>query len=238
MPDGEKRDISDVLAKKSKTNDDYKFLFSQTGLGKSAIEELMAEGKTDEIYEFSEQYFAPCDYDTEYIAFPFVATEVKTSRPTKIVPLKRGDVLVSLTTRAMGYRHGHAGMVLDDETGKTLEHMVIGETSAYGRTYSWKYYPTFAVLRHKNPQIALKAAEYAEENLIGISYNPFAGIIKKDKQDENPISSSQCAHLIWQAYKVVGADIDGDGGFMVLPGDFLKCEDFEIVQIYGINPYR
>lgn len=234
-PTWEKSDIGAVLDKEIKTKEDYAFLFSQTGLGKSAIDALLKEGKRDEIEEFSRQYFEEAEYETEMIFFPIVMTEQKKGALLKVAPLERGDVLVSLTTHTLGFRHGHAGMVLNGETGEILEHFVLGETSKTGRVYSFRGYPTFAVLRYKEKEIAKAAADYAEENLVGIPYNPLAGIIKKDKSDENPISSSQCSHLVWQAYRAVGADIDGNGGFLVLPKDFLKCRDFEIVQIYGIK---
>ncbi len=231
-----KQDISATLDKENKTKEDYAFLYSQTGLGKSAIDTLLKEGKKAEIEEISRQYFEEAEYETEIMFFPIVMTEQKKGAPLKVAPLERGDVLVSLTTYTLGFRHGHAGMVLNGETGEILEHLVLGETSKTGKVYGFRSYPTFAVLRYKDKAVAEAAADYAEENLVGIPYNPLAGIIKKDKSDEKPISSSQCSHLAWQAYKAAGADIDGNGGVLVLPKDFLKCRDFEIVQIYGIKP--
>lgn len=235
-PTWEKQDIGAVLQKVNKTKEDYAFLFSQTGLGQSAIEDLLKEGNIEEIKDFSRQYFDKVEYETEMMFFPIVMTEQKKGAPIKVAPLERGDVLVSLTTHTLGFRHGHAGMVLNGETGEILEHFVLGETSRTGRVYGFRSYPTFAVLRYKDKTVAAAAANYAEENLVGIPYNPLAGLIKKDKSSEKPISSSQCSHLVWQAYKAVGADVDGNGGVLVLPKDFLKCRDFEIVQIYGIKP--
>lgn len=235
-PKTQKQDIGAVLEKEEKTKSDYDFLFSQTGLSKSAIDELLENGKEKKIYEISEQYFSSGSYEREAIFFPIVAAEQRTDGAAVLAPLKRGDILISLSTHTLGFRHGHAGMVLNGKTGEILEHFVIGETSKKGRAYSFRCYPTLAVLRFKDQKVANAAADYAEENLIGIVYNPLAGIIKKDKSDEEIISSSQCAHLVWQAYKAVGVDIDGNGGRMVLPADFLKCKDLEIVQIIGIKP--
>ncbi len=236
-PKWDKQDILSVLSKENKTEKDYEFLFEQTGLGKSAVNDILKEEGKEALLEFSEQYFEEAEYEREMIFFPVVMTEQK-GILTKIAPLKRGDVLVSLSTYTMGFRHGHAGLVLDGDTGTILEHFVVGKASKKASIYNFGYYPTFAVLRHKDKDVAKMAADYAEKNLIGVDYNPLAGIIKKDKSDENPISSSQCSHLVWQAYKAIGADIDGNGGILVLPGDFLKCKDFEIVQIYGIKPPR
>lgn len=238
VPDWKREDISEVLEKEKLCKEDYNFLFAQTGLGKDAIDDLIKSGKRAKIYEFSEQYFEEAEYKKDFMLFPFIATELKTESLTEIAPLRDGDILISLTTYTMGYRHGHAGIVVDAETGTTVEHTVFGERSDYGNADTWRDYTTFAVLRYKDSRTAKRAAEYAEEKLLGIFYTPLAGFFKKDKQDENPISSSMCSHLVWQAYVAAGADIDGDGGNMVMPSDFLKCPDLEIVQIYGIDPKR
>ncbi len=234
-PKGKRQDIAYLLDKEKLNKEEYEILFSQTGLGKSAIDEMLEKGEREKILVFSRQYFEKAEYERKFLFFPLVITEEK-GIATAIAPLKRGDVLISLSTHTLGFRHGHAGMVLNGKTGETVEHFLIGDTSKKGKIYNFSYYPTLAVLRYKDKEIAQKAADYAEKNLIGIKYNPLAGIIKKDKQDENPVSSSHCSHLIWQAYKAAGADIDGNGGILVLPKDFLRCDDFEIVQIYGIKP--
>ncbi len=234
-PKWEKEDISAILEKETFEESDYEFLFRQTGLSEIAVKDLIEKGKKAEILDFAEQYFKKPEYNQEYLFFPLVACEVKTDEPLMIAPLKRGDVLVSLTTHTLGYRHGHSAIVVNGETGQIIEHLVLGEVSDYSYVDYWKNYLTFAVLRYKDSEIAEKAVSYAEENLIGIPYNPLAGIIKKDKSDEEKISSSNCSHLVWQAFYKAGADIDGNGGKFVLPGDFLECEDFEIVQIYGIE---
>lgn len=236
-PKWEKKDILAVLDKKELGKADYDFLFSQTGLGKSAVDELISSGRGEELYGFAEQYFEKPEYDESFMFFPIVITEQKEDF-TEIAPLHKGDVLVSLTTHTLGFRHGHAGIVINGETGKTLEHMVLGQPSQFSNVSGWRGYPTFAVLRYKDSEIAAAAADYAEKNLTGLVYNPLAGIIKKDKSDENPLSWSHCSHLVWQAYFAAGADIDGNGGQIVLPKDILSCPDMEIVQIYGINPEK
>ena len=235
-PKWEKKDISLVLEKESLDKDDYALLKEQTGLSESGIDSLIELGRKEEIYDFQKQYFAPCEYETEYLFAPIVAYEEKQGERIKIVPLEEGDVLVSLTTHSLGFRHGHAGLVLNEDTGQTLEHMVIGELSGYSNANTWGDYTTFAVLRYTDKKTAQKAVEYAKENLVGVAYNPLAGIIDKDKSDDESIDWSHCSHLVWQAYFAVGADIDGNGGILVLPKDFLKCDDFEVVQIYGLRP--
>ena len=234
-PKWEKEDISAILEKEKFDESDYEILLRQTGLSESAVKDLAENGRKEEILDFAEQYFEKPEYEKEFLFFPIVACETKTDKPLKIAPLKRGDVLVSLSTHSLGFRHGHSAIVIDGEKEKIIEHRVLGEVSTYSYAHYWKNCLTFAVLRYKDSEIAEKAAAYAEENLVGVSYNPLAGVIKKDKSKEDKISSSHCSHLVWQSYCGAGAEIDGNGGRFVFPGDFLRCEDFEIVQIYGIE---
>ena len=199
-PEWAKEDISAVIKKKKLTEEDYNFLFRQTGLSKSAVNDLIEDGKKDDIFEFAEQYFKKPKHEREYLFFPIVAYDEKVDDRIKIAPLRRGDVVVSLSTYTLGYRHGHAAIVIDEDTGRIIEHMVLGETSDYSYISGWENYSNMVVLRHKNSKIAEKAADYAEEKLVGVPYNPMAGIFKKDKSDEEKISSSQCSHLVWQAF--------------------------------------
>lgn len=234
VPKEKRQDISEMVKKGSFEKSDYSFLEKQTGLSEEGIQRLAEEERLGELPEFSEQYFEMPDYEREFMFFPIVITDRRLGE-LKTVPLKRGDVLVSLSTHTLGFRHGHAAIVSDGERGEIIEHMVLGELSDYSSIRTWKGYTNFAVLRYKDSRIAEEAVKFAEENLIGVPYNPLAGIIKKDKAKEKKISSSHCSHLVWQAFYAAGADIDGNGGRLVLPEDFLKCKDFETVQICGIK---
>lgn len=57
-PDYQKEDISIILEKETFTEEDYKQLFYQTGLGKTAVDELIkkSDGKS-EIIKFQEIFF-------------------------------------------------------------------------------------------------------------------------------------------------------------------------------------
>ena len=92
------------------------------------------------------------------------------------------------------------------------------------------------ILRHKNEDISHKAAEYAINNLSGIDYSIFAGLYDKDKSNDKKVDASHCSHIVWQAYKAAGFDIDSDKGKIVTPYDIAMCGDFDLVQIFGINP--
>ena len=118
QPEWEKEDISDILEKDTFDERDYELLFRQTGLSEIAVKDLEKNGRKAEISEFAEQYFKKPEYKQEFLFFPIVACETKTDEPLKIAPLKRGDVLVALSTHTLGYRHGHSAIVTD---GKLLE---------------------------------------------------------------------------------------------------------------------
>lgn len=48
------------------------------------------------------------------------------------------------------------------------------------------------------------------------------------------LTGTQCAHLVWYAYRNFGYDLDSDGGFVVTPDDLYHSDLLELVQIYGI----
>lgn len=151
--------------------------------------------------------------------------------------LKPGDVLITLSTHSLGWRHGHAALVLDEET--TLESTVWGEDSCRGRTESWKRYSGFAVLRVKDVTNGLGAqvTEYAEEKLCGVPYHLSAGFVgeKAPDTDESHFGV-QCAYLVWYAWHCFGVDLDSDGGRLVTPADLLLSDKLEVVEVYGIDP--
>ena len=70
---------------------------------------------------------------------------------------------------------------------------------------------------------------------MGIEYNIFAGVVKKDKSDEKTPSSSHCSHIVWQAYKSQGVDIDQDKGIIVTPHDIAMSDKLSVVQIFGLD---
>ena len=152
-----------------------------------------------------------------------------------LVPLKKGDILITFNTHTLDWRHGHCGLVLSENGYEFLEHTSIGNKSCINYTYKWGTYPCFVVLRHKDSEYGKKAADYAMENLVDIEYDLFVGIKDKDMSDNTSVSS-QCAHIVWQAYKAVGKDIDENGGMIVTPHDIAMSEELKVVQIFGINP--
>ncbi len=140
-----------------------------------------------------------------------------------------GDILVTDSTYCFCFRHGHAALVLDAEKGITLEAFGIGTESEYASLQAWRRYPHVLVLRLKAPQNVRQAVvEYARANLIGIPYMLSPGVID-DKDMDGVYWGTQCAHLVWIAFEAFGYDIDGDGGWLVTPADFVESDWLKIV---------
>ena len=218
-----------------KETDSAYTIFKGTGLSPWASRELIESGNFDTIKRLNKLYFKKPKYKKNYIAYPITAEERNETQYTPLAPLKDGDILVTFSTHTLSWRHGHLGLVTDAQNGIILEHMAIGQTSCFGRAKRWGNYPAFAVLRHPEEKVAKAAAEYAKDNLLDISYNILAGVFKKDKSHMEKIDCSHCSHIVWQAYKAVGADIDRDGGILVTPKDVALCKDLKVVQIFGFD---
>ncbi len=231
----EKVNITESVSKENLSDEDYMLIFRQTGVSPVAAKDIIKNGDADILVKLNDLYFNVPDTKKNYIAYPITLEEMNKSQVTPIVPLKKGDILITFNTRTFDWRHGHCGLVLDESGLTLLEHMAIGETSCTTDAFYWGRYPAFAVLRYPDEKVAADTADYALNNLVDIPYSIFAGIMKKDKTDEdNP--SSHCSHIVWQAYKSQDVDIDRDGGMIVTPRDIAFSEELQIVQIYGLNP--
>jgi len=234
--DYEKTDISEIVRKKALSEKDYDIIFDNTGVSPSASRELIEEKKLSTLEELNDLYFEKPLIKKEFIAFPVTVGELNKGRKTPLVNLKKGDVLVTYNTHTLDWRHGHCGLVMDAERGTLLEHMSIGYKSCLTYVSNWEKYPSFVVLRCPDEKIAEKAVYYAKNNLIGATYNILAGVIRKDKTGEDMPISSHCSHIIWQAYKAAGIDIDKTGGIFVTPENLAMSDKLEVIQIYGLNP--
>lgn len=236
-PDYEKENISEVLEKSTLTDDDYIRIYKQTGISPDAAKEIIGDGDTQFLLDLQDLFFKKPDFKKNYIAYPITAEERNTKQHTPLVPLKKGDILVTFNTQTLDWRHGHLGLVLNNSGTQLLEHMSIGETSCVTDALYWGKYPAFMVLRYPDSDISEKAADYAKENLVDIPYSIFAGIAKKDKTgEENP--TSHCSHIVWQAYKSQGIDIDANKGLIVTPRDVSNAKELQVVQIFGLNPAK
>ena len=68
-PDYDKRDITGILEKEVLSDDDYKELFYQTGLGKTAVDEILkSESGKEKILEFQKNFFTEYNISSEKFA--------------------------------------------------------------------------------------------------------------------------------------------------------------------------
>ncbi len=73
--------------------------------------------------------------------------------------------------------------------------------------------------------------EFAENNLLGVPYEGLAGLLT----NKNEIKKTQCAHIVWYAFKQFGIDLDSNGGLLVTPYDICNSEHLELVQVFGFD---
>lgn len=221
------------------TENDYEEIFAQSGLGKPAVDKLLADGRVDKIEEYRDYYLLDKDYYC-YRKGVFACheritdTEGEELHNPDFADLQNGDIIVTLSIHSLGWRHGHATVITDAENGVGVQAVMVGEKSNNSRVWSWTKYPLVAVLRPKNVDESVRnqAGEFAEENLKGLYYSLFGGIFTGRDVDEIPVTT-QCAHLVWYAYMTCGIDIAPESGRIITPKDFLNSENLEIVQIYG-----
>ncbi len=221
------------------TEEDYAEIFAQSGLGKPAVDKLLADGEADRIEFYRNYYLKDKDYYC-YRKGVFACHEKITDaegeiiRNPEFVDLQNGDIIVTLSIHSLGWRHGHATIITDAEKGVGVQAVMIGEKSNNSRVSSWTKYPLVAVLRPKNvsEETRNQASQFAEENLKGLYYSLLGGVFT-GRDAEKPPKTTQCAHLVWYAYLTAGVDIAPKSGRIITPKDFLKSKNLEIVQIYG-----
>lgn len=166
-------------------------------------------------------------YDT--MTFYWIIKEETTNFKRNFTNIEDGDILVTDSTYCFCYRHGHAGLVVDAKKGITLEAYGIGTESEYAKLSEWERYPHVTVLRLRAPkELRQNVAFYAKQNLVGIPYQLICGMID-DKDMQGEYWGTQCAHLVWLAFKKYGYDIDGDNGWLVTPSDFMKSDVLVVV---------
>lgn len=240
-PDYSRVDLDEILNKTDFSEDDYKTLFYQTGLGKYAIDSIKGTADFKErVKEYQQLFFKQTDYTCSREAITtnmeyFVDAEGEYIHGFKMFDVKDGYVLIMESSHSFGWRHGHAGIVVSNGNA-VLEAPIIGQPTQKYMISTWTKYPTFIMLRLKDTsdaklkEIALDAEKYLDDSV----YNPLAGVFKKD-QGQSP-DSVQCAYLVWYAFFNHGIDIDSDGGNIVTVKDIKDSDLFEVVQIYGYNP--
>lgn len=248
LPDYDRIDLTALLAQDKLTDEDYALLLCQTGLGRSAADKLLSAGEVGRaaILQTQDAFFAPvqpvCDpllgWFTREDHLENAAGE--TVYAPALVDLQPGDIILTLSTHSLGWRHGHAGLVVETESGlSVLECVVLGTDSKLMTTSHWRRYSNYAVLRVKglDAQDRSQTARYALENLVGIPYHLTSGFIgPKAPAVDSFYFGLHCSYLVWYAWNAMGYDLDSDGGRLASTYDLLHSDLLEVVQIYGMDP--
>lgn len=215
---------------------DYETIFLQTGLGKSAVDKLLEQDDFQAILDAQDVFFAEQDVECKALLGWFTR-EDRLSEKYQLVDLQPGDVLLTTSTHSVGWRHGHAALVLDEYT--TLECAVWGQNSCKCSVSAWKDYSNVLVLRMKDTTAEERQAvvDYALENLEDVPYHISSGFLgPKAPETDASYFGLHCTYLVWYAWYQFGYDIDSDGGRLVSAQDILDSDMFEVVQVYGMDP--
>ncbi len=254
-PSYEREDIAEIADKSGTwTDEEIQFLYRQTGLGKSALLQMKGEiVYKDEEYvplsnrlkEFQDALYYEGETEHEHVA-DISNRDLMKGFLAPIAPLEEGDIFVNSSTHTLGFRNGHAAIVLDED-GTVLESFELGrDSSVTMNAHLWfAESSNFMILRLKNPETGETAdkdlcahiAREAKEKLEGIPYSIATGIFSKKNQGTSP-KVTHCSHLVWQAYKNFGYDIDYNGGLVVTPQDIARSPLLEVVQVYGFDPIK
>ena len=221
------------------TEKDYDIILAETGLGKPAVESFSEAEKFEKVKEYSEYYLADKDYkcvrEGVFACHEYITDENGNAiQNPAFANIQNGDIIITLSIHSLGWRHGHAAIVVDAEKGTTAQAVMIGEKSDFGHIGEWREFPLVAVLRPKNvnAEIIDEVVAFTQEKLIGIDYSLASGILSGCDENVTP-TTTHCAHFVWYAYKCFGIDIDSNGGRVVTPKEILHSDKLEIVQVYG-----
>ncbi len=220
------------------TQEEVLLLEKQTGLCEKTVRELYRQNRMEEFYDLQKTYFGEiktaCSRTTILTCEERIVDEQgKTTDGMKIPVVEDGDILITNCSHFLGWRNGHAAIVVDAGNRQILEARAIGQPSAAGSLDAWETYPSFLILRLKGAEEEFRRqiAEYAKENLIGIPYRLTAGIWRERSVREG----TQCAHLVWSAYRQFGIVLNRNSLGIVTPESLADSEQLMVVQQYGTD---
>lgn len=244
-PNYDKINITSILLKDDLSEEDYKVLFYQTGLGKSAIDEILKskEAGLNEILKFQEDFFT--DVNTLW-----EKTSVLTKRESiidhngrykygfNLAPYDNGYVLITKSNHSLGWLHGHAAIITNSSKNEVLEAVTLGQNSKTLDINDWRIYPSFIMLKLKDePKKTLnKIAAFANDNMNDVPYSLTVGLFSPKNPTLENLKGTHCSHLVWYAFNHFGYHIDSKWSLLITPKDILNSDLFEVVQIYGVDP--
>lgn len=151
-------------------------------------------------------------------------------------PLEDGDIFITPCVHTFGWRHGHAGIVVDGKSEQILEATSPGTRSSIRSAEHWRSYPAFFILRLRDADSVTRRAigRYAAEHLAEVPYSLTFGLLSREP--DAPLRRCHCINLVWYAYRQFGYELDPDGGFLVTIEDLLQCPLLEVVYHAHLPP--
>lgn len=232
------KNILSILDKSSLNKNDYSLLMEQMGLGKTAVDQM----RRGNVYSKKDFLLFQTSYlqkkESRCISSTFFTKQDRlvtgTNERTPMAPLEDGDIFLCFSSHSLGWRHGHAGLLVDAEKGLCLEAVKPGTCSSLCPVDHWQDYDCFYILRLKTASLKERKeiACYARKNLNGIPYSLMSGFLPHQEQKQ---LKSQCAYLVWYAYKQFGYDLDSDGGRIVTVRDLMDSEQLELIQRSNVH---
>lgn len=236
-------DLLPLLSEKQLTDEEYLLIYEQTGIAKPLYEELKTMPNfTEKMLRFQADYLKK--RKVKWVYLPPITFEERLANNEgtftpgfEIGPYHNGYILFTKAAHSLGWHHGHAGIVIDEKHGKTLEALSIGAGCKEQNISKWQYYPTFKMMRLKNASLEElnQIALYSKDNLIHATYNLLS---HKHSDLSLAPTETQCALLIWQAFFHFGYNLDSQGHFFVTPKSLASSPLLEVLQNYGFNPYK
>ncbi len=235
QPDYEKLDLDEYLNGEL-TDEAYEVLYRQTGLTKIGVDRAIERGDAGKrlVKQIQDDFFEPHEVKNGQVA-PYACTDFIETHIANIY-LEDGDIIVTSSTHISFVRIGHAGLVTGGGTlGSVMQANAYGTYSRIGTVRDFTDRVNFMVLRPDPNKISAETiqnvVDYAKTSLIGIPYEGLAGLLT----NKNDIGKTQCAHIIWYAFKQFGIDLDSNGGCMVVPYDLANSDYLQPVQVFGFD---
>ena len=185
MPLIPKVNIDNLIRQSELSKQELQIISEQTGVNVAMTETLLEQEQGQKLLELQAAYYKPISIVTvrttpltvcEYV----IDENGEYTKGTSIVNLQDGDIVITKNSRFLGWRNGHAGLVVDAEKGLVLEAVMLGTNTKLCSIRGWEKYPSFLVLRLKeefqNTYEIEKVVSFAEQNLLDIPYQLHAGI--------------------------------------------------------------
>lgn len=257
IPDYEMSELPSFFKVSQLSSEQLLEIYRQTGVSEVGLLRLEEQGRLEELEVFQRAFFLEGvvmeSEDLTALSYPLTTLPIFSEMNSPIsweewvvdfegnrgaylpmVPLSKGDVLLTPSSYCFGFRQGHAALVIEEDT--TLESVVLGTNSKFQWAGKWQGFPAVVILRPKEEEMAERAVEFALSHLVDIPYVLTIGVFSDKYLGFDRVWGTNCSHLVWQAYEWAGIDIDGNGGRQVLPQDMGYSSQLEVVQIWGINP--